>query len=147
LRCNACDFDTNSPHKLQVHVTGQQHQVSSLLYLHLQRMEQQTKAARPSANVTFSCLLCDFGSNGKHVLMTHVRSIKHLQMEQVHQLRKRAEGNFQQTDISDIFQVSSEGKSSENEDDDDIAAERRHDADLEDDADAAPEVNGKQVPY
>ena len=37
--------------------------------------------------------------------MTHVRSMKHLQMEQIHQLQKRAEGNAEQTEIGDIFQV------------------------------------------
>ena len=53
--------------------------------------------------------------------MTHVRSMKHLQMEQIHQLQKRAEGNAEQTEIGDIFQVveadekandSNEGKNS-----------------------------------
>ena len=37
--------------------------------------------------------------------MTHVRSMKHLQMEQLHQIQKRAEGNMEQTEIGDIFQV------------------------------------------
>ena len=31
--------------------------------------------------------------------------MKHLQMEQIHQLQKRAEGNTSQTEIGDIFQV------------------------------------------
>ena len=44
--------------------------------------------------------------------------MKHLQMEQLHQIQKRAEGNMEQTEIGDIFQVveksppESEGKSS-----------------------------------
>ena len=37
--------------------------------------------------------------------MDHVRTMKHLQMEQIHQLQKRAEGNTSQTEIGDIFQV------------------------------------------
>ena len=37
--------------------------------------------------------------------MGHVRTMKHLQMEQIHQLQKRAEGNTSQTEIGDIFQV------------------------------------------
>ena len=37
--------------------------------------------------------------------MTHVRSMKHLQMEQIHQLQKRSEGNMEQTEIGDIFRV------------------------------------------
>jgi hypothetical protein len=46
--------------------------------------------------------------------MVHVRSMKHLQMEQVHQLKKRAEGNLGHTEIGDIFQVS-EAPEEENE--------------------------------
>ena len=46
--------------------------------------------------------------------MVHVRSMKHLQMEQVHQLKKRAEGNLGHTEIGDIFQVS-EAQDEENE--------------------------------
>ena len=40
LRCNACELQTNSPHKIQVHVTNQQHQVSAILFNHLQKMEE-----------------------------------------------------------------------------------------------------------
>ncbi len=103
LRCNACDFLTNSPHKLQAHATtNQQHQVSALLFGHLKKMEQQKS---PSAKLSFVCKLCDFAAEGKNALMAHVRSMKHLQMEQMHQLKKRAEGNLGQTDIGEIFQV------------------------------------------
>jgi AT-binding transcription factor 1 len=105
LRCNACDFYTNSPHKLQVHISNQQHQVSSLLFFHLQKMER--RSLRPSG-LSYNCVLCQFSAPGKHLLMVHVRSMKHLQMEQVHQLKKRAEGNQAQTEIGEIFQVSEE---------------------------------------
>ena len=45
--------------------------------------------------------------------MAHVRTMKHLQMEQIHQLQKRAEGNISQTEIGDIFQVTESEESSE----------------------------------
>ena len=112
LRCNACDFYTNSPHKLQVHIGNQQHQVSSLLFFHLQKMERRL---RPSGTLSYNCTLCQFGAPGKHLLMVHVRSMKHLQMEQVHQLKKRAEGNNVQTEIGEIFQVVDEDQDSEGE--------------------------------
>ena len=111
LRCNACDFYTNSPHKLQVHISNQQHQVSSLLFVHLQRMESRIPENRTPS---YDCALCQFHAPGKHLLMVHVRSMKHLQMEQVHQLKKRAEGNLGHTEIGDIFQVS-EAQDEEND--------------------------------
>ena len=103
LRCNACDFLTNSPHKLQVHFTNQQHQVSSLLFNHLKTSEQEKGSEK--SKFSYNCSLCQFSAPGKHLLMVHVRSMKHLQMEQMHQLKKRAEGNIAQTEIGDIFQV------------------------------------------
>ena len=112
LRCNACDFYTNSPHKLQVHIANQQHQVSALLFFHLQKMERRSA----KSGLSYNCTLCQFSAPGKHLLMVHVRSPKHLQMEQFHQLKKRAEGNTAQTEIGEIFQVveddddSNEGK-------------------------------------
>ncbi|TRY62059.1 hypothetical protein TCAL_11806 [Tigriopus californicus] len=104
LRCNACDFVTNSPHKLQVHVSNQEHQVSSVLFIHLQNKEHEA-GNNQDAVLSFNCVLCDFQSSGKHGLMQHVRTMRHLQMEQVHQLKKRALRNTSQTEIEDIFQV------------------------------------------
>ena len=105
LRCNACEFYSNSPHKLQVHVSGQQHQVSALLFSHLQNMEASFS---DQADLSYICALCKFSAKGKHGLLAHVRTMQHLQMEQIHQLQKRAEGNVGHTEIGDIFQVLSE---------------------------------------
>lgn len=59
----------------------------------------------PEERLSFDCALCKFAGPGKLALMGHVRTVQHLQMEQVHQLQKRAEGNITHTEISDIFQV------------------------------------------
>ena len=65
---------------------------------------------------SYNCILCKFASKSKPGLMGHVRTMKHLQMEQIHQLQKRAEGNTSQTEIGDIFQVlESSADSDENE--------------------------------
>lgn len=107
LRCNSCEFYSNSPHKLQVHTSGQQHQVSALLFSHLQRMESGFGKG-DGEGLLYNCALCKFSARGKHGLLAHVRTMQHLQMEQIHQLQKRAEGNLGQTDIGDIFQVMEE---------------------------------------
>ena len=101
LRCNACDYYTNSLHKLQLHVSNQRHEISNILFSHLRKSEE----AFPEDHRSYLCILCKFSSTGKLALMTHVRSMKHLQMEQIHQLQKRSEGNMEQTEIGDIFRV------------------------------------------
>ena len=108
LRCNACDYYTNSLHKLQLHVANQRHEISTILFAHLKKAEASVREGRRSYN----CCLCKFSSNGKLPLMAHVRSMKHLQMEQIHQLQKRSEGNTDQTEIGDIFQVVNEDEAS-----------------------------------
>ncbi|QQP37152.1 Uncharacterized protein FKW44_017339 [Caligus rogercresseyi] len=101
LRCNACDYYTNSLHKLQLHTANSRHEISSVLFAHLKAAEGSSEGLRRS----YTCSLCKFGSPGKTGLMAHVRSIKHLQMEQIHQLQKKSEGNNSNTEIRDIFQV------------------------------------------
>ena len=55
--------------------------------------------------LSYNCALCKFYAKGKHGLLAHVRTMQHLQMEQIHQLQKRADGNMGHTEIGDIFQV------------------------------------------
>lgn len=104
LRCNACDYYTNSLHKLQLHVANQRHEISTILFAHLVKCEQRV----PEDRRCYQCTLCKFAVPGKLALMNHVKTIKHLQMEQIHQLQKRSEGNEEQTEIGDIFQVREE---------------------------------------
>merc|ERR1719322_1671444 len=60
------------------------------------------------STLSYNCALCKFSAKGKHGLLAHVRTMQHLQMEQIHQLQKRAEGNVGHTEIGDIFQVVSD---------------------------------------
>jgi hypothetical protein len=48
-----------------------------------------------------------------------------LQMEQIHQLQKRSEGNEEQTEIGDIFQVCQENSRFENNEEDDDEEEEQ----------------------
>ena len=120
LRCNACDYYTNSLHKLQLHVANQRHEISTILFAHLKKAEASVREGRRSYN----CCLCKFSSNGKLPLMAHVRSMKHLQMEQIHQLQKRSEGNTDQTEIGDIFQVVNEDEASSSSQEEPSAADK-----------------------
>jgi AT-binding transcription factor 1 len=103
VRCHACDYYTNSAHKLQLHAAGQRHEASCLLFMHLRESEALCEAPR-----IYHCALCGFSSRAKLQLLQHVRSMKHLQMEQIHQLQRRSEGKELQTDIGEVFQVVSQ---------------------------------------
>merc|ERR1719189_2519664 len=104
LRCNACDFYTDSIHKLQIHSANQGHEVSSAIFQHLRKEEQAMKA---TDKLEFTCPICKHGAPGKALLLHHCRSVKHLQMEQLHLLQLRAEGGGQSPEIGDIFTVAS----------------------------------------
>lgn len=112
VRCHACDYYTNSAHKLQLHAAGQRHEASHLLFRHLRECEAALGPAGDSARADTSriyhCALCGFSARARLPLLQHIRSMKHVQMEQLHQLQRRAEGKDVQTDIGEIFQVLAE---------------------------------------
>ena len=101
IRCHACDFNTNSLHKLQSHVHTQNHEASVILFNHLCQAED---AASREVSLTYTCTLCRFSARGKAALLHHARSIVHLRAEQ-HCEARRAEGGGEQPGIADIFTV------------------------------------------
>lgn len=98
VRCHACDYYTNSAHKLQLHAACQRHEASSLLFRHL------LTGADGSPRL-YHCALCGFSARTKLPLLQHVRTMKHMQMEQIHQLQRRSEGRDLQTEIGEVFQI------------------------------------------
>ena len=76
LRCNACDYNTNSLHKLQAHVHVQTHDVATHLFSHLCKGE--TAIQDSERVVAFNCVLCRFTTRGKAALMLHSRSLPHI---------------------------------------------------------------------
>ena len=96
LRCHACDYNTNSLHKLQAHVHTQNHEVSAVLWRHLAAAESRCGAG--AAELQYSCTLCRYSARGKAALLHHARSLGHLRAEQL-------AGEQQQPGIADIFTV------------------------------------------
>ena len=109
LRCNACDFYTDSIHKLQIHSANQGHEVSAAIFAHLRREEEKLKCDNRDAQLLYNCTLCKMEFSGKGLLLQHCRSVKHLQMEQLHILQLRAEGGANTPEIGDIFTVTVAG--------------------------------------
>ena len=115
LRCNACDFYTDSIHKLQIHTANQGHEVSAAIFNHLRKAESELlQSGLKPENLSYNCVLCKESFPGKGLLLQHCRSVKHLQMEQLHILQLRAEGGANTPEIGEIFTVTAD-KSENNE--------------------------------
>lgn len=102
IRCNACDYYTNSAHKLQLHAAGGRHDAGVALLRHL---TERCATLAPNQQRVFHCSLCGFSATNRLPLLQHVRSLKHLHLEQLHQLQRRAEGKDTAPDISEVFHV------------------------------------------
>ncbi|XP_031781828.1 zinc finger homeobox protein 4 isoform X2 [Nasonia vitripennis] len=107
IRCHACDYYTNSVHKLALHAASPRHEAAALLLRHL--LEASSNISSPSK--LYHCALCGFSAKNRLPLLQHVRSIRHLQMEQLHQLQRKTgihDSEILHTDIGDVFQVMSD---------------------------------------
>ncbi|CAH1959798.1 unnamed protein product [Acanthoscelides obtectus] len=102
IRCNACDYYTNSAHKLQLHAAAGRHDAGVALLRHLL---ERCSVLSPNQARVFHCSLCGFSSTNRLPLLQHVRSLKHLHMEQLHQLQRRAEGKENSPEIGEVFHV------------------------------------------
>lgn len=102
IRCNACDYYTNSAHKLQLHAAGGRHEAGVALLRHL---VDRCSTLRVDQQRVFHCSLCGFSATNRLPLLQHVRSLKHLHLEQLHQLQRRAEGKENALEIGEVFHV------------------------------------------
>ncbi|XP_050300661.1 zinc finger homeobox protein 3 isoform X2 [Anthonomus grandis grandis] len=102
IRCNACDYYTNSAHKLQLHSAAGRHDAGVALLKHLQ---DRCSSLQPNQPRVYHCSLCGFSATNRLPLLQHVRSLKHLHMEQLHQLQRRAEGKETSPEIGEVFHV------------------------------------------
>ena len=100
VRCNACDYYTNSINKLQIHTGNPRHEASAQLFCHLQL--QESKLAK--AEKYYHCVLCKFNARSKLGLMQHVHSMQHLHSESLKQIEMKETGQLE-IDIGDIFVV------------------------------------------
>jgi AT-binding transcription factor 1 len=107
IRCHACDYYTNSVHKLALHAATPRHEAAALLLRHL--LEASNSIS--STSKLYLCALCGFSAKNRLPLLQHVRSLRHLHMEQLHQLQRRtgiSACEIPHTDIGDVFQVLSD---------------------------------------
>ncbi|ELK27508.1 Zinc finger homeobox protein 4 [Myotis davidii] len=102
LKCNACDYYTNSVDKLRLHTTNHRHEAALKLYKHLQKQES---AVNPES-CYYYCAACDYSTKVKLNLVQHVRSVKHQQTEGLRKLQLHQQGLAPEDDnLGEIFFV------------------------------------------
>lgn len=101
VRCNVCDYYTNSIHKLQLHTSDPRHEVCSRIFAHLQSSSDGSTQSQ-----YYFCSLCQSATRTKIALIQHLNSAKHSRNEASRQMKQQA-GHFKQPeeDIFDMLQV------------------------------------------
>jgi AT-binding transcription factor 1 len=118
LRCNVCDYYTNSVHKLQVHAAGARHQLAVELFRFLSDEQQQ----QTSQHCQYQCRLCQMDCPNKAALLQHARSLRHCQMEQLAEMQRRSKPETAAIplELRDLFAViPGAATDSDNDDDED----------------------------
>ncbi|XP_046509471.1 zinc finger homeobox protein 2 isoform X1 [Equus quagga] len=74
LRCNICDFESNSKEKMQLHARGAAHEENGQIYKFLLEMEG---AAAGADLGLFRCLLCAWETPSRLAVLQHLRAPAH----------------------------------------------------------------------
>ncbi|CAO2609874.1 Zinc finger homeobox protein 3, partial [Lemmus lemmus] len=102
LKCNACDYYTNSLEKLRLHTVNSRHEASLKLYKHLQQHESGVEGE----SCYYHCVLCNYSTKAKLNLIQHVRSMKHQRSESLRKLQRLQKGLPEEDeDLGQIFTI------------------------------------------
>ncbi|XP_016303417.1 zinc finger homeobox protein 3-like [Sinocyclocheilus anshuiensis] len=102
LKCNACDYYTNSLEKLRMHTVNSRHEASLKLYKHLQQHENAVEGE----SCYYHCVLCNYSTKAKLNLIQHVRSMKHQRSESLRKLQRLQKGlSEEEEELSAIFTI------------------------------------------
>lgn len=89
VRCNVCDYYTNSMHKLQLHTANPRHDIRSRIFTHLQTSSEMIMS---NSNKYYMCTLCNSATRTKFALIQHINSVKHVRNDSLHQLKQQQSG-------------------------------------------------------
>ncbi|KAM9301507.1 zinc finger homeobox protein 3 [Gastrophryne carolinensis] len=113
LKCNACDYYTNSLEKLRLHTVNARHEASLKLYKHLQKHESSVEGETSY----YHCVLCSYATKAKLNLIQHVRSMKHQRSESLRKLQRLQKGMAEEDeDLGQIFTIRTSSPPMESED-------------------------------
>ena len=105
VRCNPCDYYTNSIHKLQLHTTNPRHDASAKLFAHLRSSEVRLNQSSEKKRCYYYCSVCNHHSRTKLALLSHVRSMKHMRHESVRLMQLKEAGRQHEYTMDNIFSV------------------------------------------
>ncbi|XP_051862212.1 zinc finger protein 2 isoform X3 [Drosophila albomicans] len=126
LKCNCCDFHTNSIQKLSLHSQQMRHDTLRMIFQHLLYLIQQSQMRKLVQDVPMdqhedhhpqkllSCQLCNFRAKNLYDMIVHVKGLRHMQVEQFICLQRRSE-NLEMLALNEVFKIYDES-SSNNED-------------------------------
>ncbi|PKU39767.1 zinc finger homeobox protein 3 [Limosa lapponica baueri] len=99
LKCNACDYYTNSLEKLRLHTVNSRHEASLKLYKH-------HESGVEGESCYYHCVLCNYSTKAKLNLIQHVRSMKHQRSESLRKLQRLQKGlPEEEEDLGQIFTI------------------------------------------
>ncbi|XP_070143773.1 zinc finger protein 2 isoform X2 [Drosophila kikkawai] len=116
LKCNCCDFITNSIQKLSLHTQQMRHDTMRMIFQHLLYILQQSNLKKNDddsfldddqinkKHLVLLCQLCNFSAKNLHEMVQHVKSMRHMQVEQFVCLQRRSE-NQEVPALNDVFKI------------------------------------------
>lgn len=113
VRCNLCDYYTNSIHKLQVHSSNPRHETSARVFVHLQLSETILRSSQRDngrdKTYYYNCSLCNYAARTKIGLVHHFNSPGHSGAEMQRQQSRSMAGVQQnkslEEEIREVIQV------------------------------------------
>ncbi|KAH8376051.1 hypothetical protein KR093_011343, partial [Drosophila rubida] len=120
LKCNCCDFHTNSIQKLSMHAQQMRHDTMRMIFQHLLYLIQQSKMRMTDRSdipmdqqedqqtqKLLCCQLCNFRSKNLYEMVVHVKGLRHMQVEQFICVQRRSE-NLEMLALNEVFIISDE---------------------------------------
>lgn len=109
LKCNCCDYYTNSIQKLNLHIQNVRHDNMKIIFNHLIQLckdfkNSQIDGTETNVNKALFCQLCNYKSNNILGIVKHIKSLRHIQIEQIYCLQRRCE-NLENLELGDIIQL------------------------------------------
>lgn len=131
IKCNCCEFHTNSIQKLALHTQQMRHDTMRMIFQHLLFVIQQNHLRKnfnggQTGNHSYTegevsesqelriqshtlrkalcCQLCNFVAKNLHEMVVHVKGLRHMQVEQFICLQRRSE-NLDMLPLGEVFKV------------------------------------------
>ncbi|XP_029437274.1 zinc finger homeobox protein 2 [Rhinatrema bivittatum] len=101
LRCNLCDFESNSKEKMRLHVRGGDHEENFHVYKFLLDKEGNS-CGEPGP---YCCTLCDFQSGSRLGVLQHLRSPVHRENQAQWRLRLLQSGRVAEEGLAALERI------------------------------------------